>query len=558
MWSSRQTNSFTRALSLLFLTAAACVTGFVFPEPAVAQNLCPNPGFEQIGGCPAGQGEIDLAAPWDAPGVPAELFHTCHANGLVPGCTDVSVPENFAGHAPAHNGSGYGGFWAKGFGANERSYMSAPLSSSLLTGQLYEVRAWFRRSSFSEYAVNRQGIVLSTAALMQPGNQPIAVVPQVESSIVMPDTGAWVLLSDFYVAAGGEAHITIGNFRNDAATSAFGFTTPTITCATMNGAAYYYVDDVSVSPVTEIISISGDTIICTGETATLTGQTNTTGWWSLLTTASDTLTVNASLVITPATTTTYIWHGIILADTVTVQVVAPPQVALPPDTILCSGETILLDATTPGCTYEWSTGATAAQITVGDPGSYVITVDNGGCSVRDTFFLDVLVNPIPYLGADSVICPDQNEILILDAGPGVSYLWMPVNDTTQTLVVSQSGNYSVAVTHADGCETFAALNVTESCPELVFIPGAFTPNNDGKNDTFFMQSSNIYNFSIGIYNRWGQLIFSSTDPLFIWDGTYEGKNAPGGNYTYQVTYDAPKPSGGTRKEVREGSVILIR
>ncbi|HMT30622.1 MAG TPA: hypothetical protein PKD91_15200, partial [Bacteroidia bacterium] len=46
-----------------------------------SQNLCPNPGFEQLSGCPVGPGEINLAAPWTGAGVPSDLFSFCHANG---------------------------------------------------------------------------------------------------------------------------------------------------------------------------------------------------------------------------------------------------------------------------------------------------------------------------------------------------------------------------------------------------------------------------------------------------------------------------------------------
>jgi len=523
-----------------------------------AQNLCPNPGFEQLSGCPLNQHSVTLASPWMAPGDTADLFHACHVN--TGGCSDVSVPGNIGGYATAHGGAGYAGFVARGPVANERTYLSAPLSSPLLTGQLYEVRGWFRRASNSKYALNSQGIVLSTGTLMQSGGQYIPLTPQVESAVVLLDTSAWIKVGGFYTAFGGEAYITIGNFRDDASTTSFGFALPPAPCSDMDNRGYYYVDDIAVIPITETISITGDTIICEGSAAALTGITNTIGWWSELSTPADTIYgTNTTITVSPMSTTTYLWHGLQLTDTITVQVLTPPVVVLPANDTICAGDSFILDATCTGCSYSWSTGATTALITVAQTGSYIITVNNGGCSARDTFLLDVLSNPFPPLDPEGVICPDQNDVLELNAGPGASFLWLPDNDTTQMITVSEAGVYTVTVTYANGCSNSAATTVVESCPDLVFIPSAFTPNKDGKNETFTIQASNVLNFKIIIFNRWGQTVFTSTEPTFSWDGTYEGNAAPGGIYTYRIQYDAPKAgSSGTRRVFREGTVLVIR
>src|SRR5689334_20025015 len=108
-----------------------------------AQNLCPNPGFEQLNGCPAGTGEINLAAPWSSAGFPSDLFINCHVNSVPASCNDVSVPDNFAGNSAAHNGSAYAGFFALSSTANQRTYIQAPLSSSLVNNQLYQVSVFF-------------------------------------------------------------------------------------------------------------------------------------------------------------------------------------------------------------------------------------------------------------------------------------------------------------------------------------------------------------------------------------------------------------------------------
>lgn len=539
---------------------ACCLLVLVLTTNLKSQNLCPNPGFEQLSGCPAGPKEITLAQPWVATGDTADLFSFCHVNGTTPGCNDVSAPVNFAGHAPAHGGSSYTGIYTKKSGANQRTYMQAPLASPMVTGQLYKTEAWFRRSSNSKYATNRLGMVFSTSQLSQSGSTYINVTPQVELTTVVADTGSWTALTSYYVAAGGEAFITIGNFRTDAATTAFNFINPSPACAAMNSVAYYYVDDILVTPIVETISVTGDTVICPGQNTALTGITNTHGYWSLLSTPTDTLTsVNNILTVAPTDTTTYLWHGLGSSVPVTVYVVNPPVIALPANSIVCDGTILILDATFAGSTYLWSTGETTAQIAVGDSGTYIVAVNNGGCIARDTFNLTVLSNPEVVL-TDAIVCGDNGDIVIADAGPGASYNWYPGGEITQEIAIIDPGVYSVVVTHTDGCTKTDSLVVLESCPETLFIPGAFTPNADGKNDTYYAQGTNVTNFKIIIFNRWGQTMHTTIKLGFDgnWNGKFEGKDAPSGVYSYLITYDAIQSTGRLSKETRAGYFALIR
>lgn len=541
-----------------FLLGFFCL--ILLPGIIPAQNLCPNPGFEQLNGCPLGPSEIQLASPWVAPGDTADLFSFCHVNGAVPGCNDVSAPLNFAGNAAAHGGSGYAGIYTKSPTANSRTYIQAPLSSAMIPGQIYKTEVWFRRSSNSKYATNRLGIVFSTAALSQTGSQVISIAPQIEMSSVVADTGSWTALTRYYAATGGEAHITIGNFRTDAQTTAFNFINPAPACATMNGSAYYYIDDILVTPVSEQISVSGDTIICTGQSTALTGITNTQGFWSLQSQPTDTIpSSNNILTVTPSDTTTYLWNGLLSSVPVTVYVVDPPQVNLPVDSTVCEGTAVLLDATCAGCTYLWSTGANTAQLAAVDSGMYVVAVNNGGCVARDTFSLSTLNNPDLFF-EDAVICANNGNVIVADAGPGSSWLWSPSADTVQTITIYDAGVYSVTVTHADGCTKSASFVVTESCPETLYIPGAFTPNADGKNDVWYADGTNVTNFKLIIFNRWGQALFETTKLGYDghWNGEFEKTAVPAGVYAYLVTYDAIKSNGKFKKLSRAGYFVLVR
>src|SRR5690606_9338348 len=73
--------------------------------------------------------------------------------------------------------------------------------------------------------------------------------------------------------------------------------------------------------------------------------------------------------------------------------VAPPTVELGPDTVLCTGQWLVLDAGNPGSTYTWSTGSSSQTLPVGSAGEYAVTVDNGYCTRTDD--VRVLFNPVP-------------------------------------------------------------------------------------------------------------------------------------------------------------------
>jgi gliding motility-associated-like protein len=83
---------------------------------------------------------------------------------------------------------------------------------------------------------------------------------------------------------------------------------------------------------------------------------------------------------------------------------------------------------------------------------------------------------------------------------------------------------------------FSISNTTELSPSLsLYIPNSFTPNGDGLNDTFGVYGESVRNYRMEVYNRWGEIIFSSTEVTSQWDGTYRGRHVPQGAYVYKVS-----------------------
>ena len=87
----------------------------------------------------------------------------------------------------------------------------------------------------------------------------------------------------------------------------------------------------------------------------------------------------------------------------------------------------------------------------------------------------------------------------------------------------------------------------------VYVPDAFTPNNDGINDVFKVVTGNVSQFEMSIYNRWGQIIYHSTSSEEGWNGTYQGKTCPVDVYMVLVKY-----SGNSHNLTYTGSVTLLR
>jgi len=157
----------------------------------------------------------------------------------------------------------------------------------------------------------------------------------------------------------------------------------------------------------------------------------------------------------------------------------------------------------------------------------------------DGFYnINLIVNAIPTinLGNDTTLC--QAESLTLDATtPNATYLWQD-NSTNPTFNVIQQGTYWVEVT-VNNCSTANVILINqEDCEIILELPNIFTPNNDGINDLFIpIKRIGIISISTKIYNRWGQLIFTSNFLEIGWDGrTTSGSLVPYGTYFWIIDY----------------------
>lgn len=228
-----------------------------------------------------------------------------------------------------------------------------------------------------------------------------------------------------------------------------------------------------------------------------------------------------------------------IKGTVTKQVYIQKQLYmnLGPDTVLCHKESVLLKSNITGDYYLWNDSSKTANININKPGTYWLSVNKGACNAIDTIQVKQLPPILIDLGGDYTICDDDNELIKLDAGKGFDhYKWTPTGDTTQWIIVKKAGDYFVVVEDFRGCKGDDGSRVNRLCDFSFYMPNSFTPDGNGLNDIFMPTFSDISDYRIEIFNRWGELVFESSDPLSGWDGNFKNSSCPAGLYIWKVSY----------------------
>jgi gliding motility-associated-like protein len=253
----------------------------------------------------------------------------------------------------------------------------------------------------------------------------------------------------------------------------------------------------------------------------------------------------------------------------------------------CEGSAFSLLATPSRAvnSYQWAldgnnlSGQIAAQLSNQQAdGLYGVTVSDGLCSAS----ADLAIVKAPVIPGklfdNAMICPDDanpnpdTRQVVLDPGADfVSYDWFevisgtpsPLGVTTQTYTTNVAGIYLVNLINLFGCESSDQTEVSVECDPVIVGPNAFRPtsalntNQAFKLLTFFIDDTD---FQVYIFNRWGEMIFESSDRNFAWNGGYKnnlGQIMPAGTYSYVVRYkSAYRPDDGIQE--KRGGVLLVR
>jgi len=226
-----------------------------------AQNLVPNPSFEDTVACPIGMNQIENAACWiNFRGSP-EYLNSCDTTsiGTCNGAPYVGVPVSCFGNQCPANGNGYGGFIAYMTGwQNGREFFGTSLSNDLIIGQKYFVSFKVSLSDKSICGCNNLGILFSTIrfSLDTFSTSPLNNFAHVYNNIVIIDTINWTTIFGSFVADSAYKYIIIGNFFDDVNTDTIRFY-PVTACT-----PYYFIDDICVSTDSITCNLPNGNNIC--------------------------------------------------------------------------------------------------------------------------------------------------------------------------------------------------------------------------------------------------------------------------------------------------------
>ncbi len=187
-----------------------------------------------------------------------------------------------------------------------------------------------------------------------------------------------------------------------------------------------------------------------------------------------------------------------------------------------------------------------------NPGSYqvslIVTSDN---NCRDTSTAYVTVNPLPDVSLsyapDSALI-DGETVSISVVGTATNYLWS-TGESGNNITVSDTGMYSVLVSDVNGCSSELETYIYY-IEDKISVNHIITPNGDGYNDIMeILNVESIGPCNVSIYNRWNDIVFSTSDYKNDWECTYNGKPLDAGTYFYSIDCNG---------ETKVGSINILR
>lgn len=452
------------------------------------QNLVPNPDFEQLRSRPCRALRFSptdsltvnigaFIADWTSP-TAGTADPWLYDTSLDPTCTQ----NLYRFRQPAHSGQSCVGVYTTTFGTvvpensiPYREYVQTRLRQPMRKGAVYRIEFYTLLRPTARAATNNLGVYFSKERINLVETNPLLygarlrVQPQINASRVLDHNHAWEKVTGCIVAADNYEYLTIGNFYDDRTTERTRVParlTDSLAFPQNYLLPYYFIDDVSV--------------------------------------------VEESPPGLPLT-------------------------SLGPDTTLCPNQRLTLRLpTAPTLSYRWQDGSTAPTYTIGASGEYRLETVVGACVLRDT--LRVTVEKAPVLPPDTVLC--RGETLVLRPATGTDLVWSSGSRSDgsrssdsrgPTFTVSEAGTYTVQIPSRT-CLLADTLRVEMAdCPGPV--PNVFTPNGDGRNDTFFVENIDLAPWHLRVFNRWGAPVYEANPYRNEWTGDHQ----PAGTYYYELT-----------------------
>jgi gliding motility-associated-like protein len=234
-------------------------------------------------------------------------------------------------------------------------------------------------------------------------------------------------------------------------------------------------------------------------------------------------------------------------------IVKPVPVATANTVSVCSGDNLSIPVSSciTGSTFHW----TGSNGTSNNGNIFDNVVNSGATPIIIHYFIipsangcvgpiakdSAQINPLPLINAGAGDTIEAGVSAQLNATGGLTYLWSPstglscTNCPNPTVATAITTSYYLFGTNEQGCSgnDTVTIFVTQG-GEVLYIPNSFSPNDNYINELFCVYGTSIKTIDIKIYDRWGELVFHSTDIKQGWDGKLRGKNVEGGVYVYAV------------------------
>ncbi len=328
--------------------------------------------------------------------------------------------------------------------------------------------------------------------------------------------------------------------------------------------------NITVLPNPTISINSSSPVLCLGSSLQLTASgAQTYSWFPVSFLSSGN---GATVSAFPITNTTYTVIGANSVNNmvctgqnlISLNVIPVATAQVSGNTSVCFGQSVTIFATG-GNTFNWSPTLSINNpfngTVIASPASttiYTVNVStNNYCGNSATIAVNVNPNPAVYAGSDTTFYFD--ELMLLNASGTGTLTWVygegilcSVCPNSQILP-QVSGCYIVEAINNNGCKSTDEVCVTVIRENDIYVPNCFTPNKDGLNDVFYIYGVGIVEMDLKIYNRFGNIIFSSQNQLSGWNGFYKNELCPMGSYIWSLKYTTLDG----KKKYKEGYVTLL-
>lgn len=252
---------------------------------------------------------------------------------------------------------------------------------------------------------------------------------------------------------------------------------------------------------------------------------------------------------------------------VTLIVNPKPLVTISSTQKICEGDSVMLQAGG-GSTFLWSPATGLSAINIANPiaspvdttiYSVIVTSTNtNNCADTATVSVIVFKRPVAIAGPDKILLKGQQVVLDGNAGgSNISIGWTPATYLDNPSLAQPAATplndtrYTLTVQSNDGCG-MATDDMFVKVYDDIYVPTAFSPNNDQLNDTWKIEALvAVPNAKVMVYNRYGTVIFETTGNNRQWDGSFKGNALPAGAYPYMIDLKNGRP-------LKTGMVMIVR